>query len=97
LGRELKHKVIWEPAGVTLDGTVQRACLHAIELREVGIDQNLFMAHRADQFGQLLRIGQSIWRDVFLGDRRAGFSVHAATLLWVPEMKKPQGFCTLPG
>jgi hypothetical protein len=66
LGTQLKHEVGRKTAGIAFDGAVQCTCLNAVELGEVVINQDFFMTHRTDQLGQVLRIGQHIWRGVFL-------------------------------
>lgn len=50
---ELEHEVVREAGEIALNRFVQVTCSHPIKLREIGIQQDLFMAKHVDERGDL--------------------------------------------
>jgi len=46
---DLKHEIGWEAVQISLDGLVESAGSYAVKLREIGIQQDFFMAEDMDE------------------------------------------------
>src|ERR1022692_2036298 len=69
-GRHLEHEVGWKTVAVSSDGTVERLCLHDVEVRQVDVEHHSMTADRQYRaFYSFLRNGRSFTR----------FSIHMIT------------------